>query len=200
MDTIEAIEKRRSIRRYSGKEVPAELLDRLLEAARLAPSTSNTQSWKFKVVTDPDARKALREAAYGQKFVERAPAVIACCLDFNAFEERGKRTLELVVKGAVRPSLEMVLRTVRGGKDREFDPERVVINGVMNVSIAAEHIVLAATSLGLGTCWVRAFEAAEVERVVGVPEGVRVLCLLTVGYPAEEPAARPRRSIEEVTF
>lgn len=198
METLEAIEKRRSIRRYSSTPVPGELLNKLLEAARLAPSTSNTQSWKFKVVTDPGARRELREAAHGQKFVEQAPAIIACCMDFNAFEDRGKRTLELVMTGAVRPSLEMVLRAVRGGKDREFDPERVVINGVMNVSIAAEHIALAATSLGLGTCWVRAFDAAEVERIIGVPEGVKVLSLMTIGYPAEEPAARPRRPMEEI--
>lgn len=198
MEVLEAVEKRRSIRKYTGAPVPPELLNRLLEAARLAPSTSNTQSWKFKVVTDPEHLSELREASFGQKFVERAGVVIACCIDFTAFEERGRRMLELVFKGGVRPSLEMMLRSVRGGKDGEFDPERTLINGVVNVSIATEHIVLAATALGLGTCWVRAFEAEKVERMIGVPEGVKVLSLLTVGYPAEEPAPRPRRPLDEI--
>jgi nitroreductase len=200
VETLEAMQKRRSIRRYRPDAIPDEHLGKLLDAARIAPSTSNTQSWKFKVVTDRETRQKIREAAYGQRFVEEAPAVIACCIDFDAFKERGKQTLRLVLTGKVRPSLEMMLRAVRGGKDAEFDPERVVINAVMNVTIAAEHIVLAATSLGLGTCWVRAFEAPEVERILELPDAVKSLALLTVGYPAESPAPRPRRSLEEIVL
>ena len=169
MDLFEAIEARRSIRKYTGEPVPDELLEKVLKAARVAPSTSNTQSWKFRVVTDAGTRKKLKELAFGQKFVEEAPVVIACCLDFEAFADRGKRTLELVLKGRVRPSLEMMLRSVRGGRDKEFDPERVIVNGAINVSIAVEHMALAATALGLGTCWVRAFEAAKVEELLGHP-------------------------------
>src|SRR5659263_694802 len=107
MDVFEAIEARRSVRKYKKKRVPDELLDKVLEAARIAPSTSNTQSWKFKVVTDPATRKRIRDVAYGQRFVEEAPVVIACCLDFEAFKERGRQTLKLVLRG-VRPSLETV--------------------------------------------------------------------------------------------
>lgn len=200
MDVFEAIEKRRSIRKYKDTPVPGELIEKLLEAARLSPSTSNTQSWKFKVVTDPHTRKRIRELAYGQKFVEQAPAVIACCLDFDAFAQKGRRTLELVLKGKVRPSLEMMLRSVVGTKDKEFDPERVVINGTINVAIAGEHMALAATALGLGTCWVRAFDAPEVEGILDLPEGVKVLALMTVGYPDEEPPARPRHALYEITL
>ena len=132
MDVFKAVESRRSIRKYTGEPVPRELIDRLLEAARVAPSTSNTQSWKFKVVTDPRAREKIRDVAYGQKFVAEAPVIIACCLDFDAFKEKGKQTLKLVLRGAVRPSMEMVLRTARGSKDKGFSPERVVINGTIN--------------------------------------------------------------------
>lgn len=198
MDVTQAIEKRRSIRKYRSDPVPGELLDRLLDSARLAPSTSNTQSWKFKVITDAGTRIAIQQAAYAQKFVGQAPVLIACCVDFNAFKDKGKQALKLVMSGAVRPSMEMILRSVKGGKDKDFDPERVVINGVMNVSIATEHVALAAVEAGLGTCWVRAFDAAKVERILGLPEGVTVLCLMTLGYPDQEPAARPRRRLDEI--
>jgi len=197
MDVLEAIESRRSVRRYKDKPVGEETLNKVLEAARLAPSTSNTQSWKFKVVTDLDTRKKLREVAYGQRFIEEAPVVVVCCLDFEAFKERGKQTLKLVMSG-VRPSLEMVLRSVRGGKAKDFDPERVVINGTMNVTIATEHMILAAQQLGLGTCWVRAFDAPKVAEILDLPEGVTVLCLLPIGYPAETPKARPRKALEDI--
>lgn len=198
MDVFEAIEARRSVRKYKKKRVPDELLDKVLEAARIAPSTSNTQSWKFKVVTDPGTKALLRKAANNQKFIEQAGVVIACCLDFEAFGDRGRRTLDLVLKGAVRPSLEMVLRSVRGDKDKELQPERVVINGTMNVTIAVDHMTLAAQGLGLGTCWVRAFDQQEVTRILGLPESVSVLCLLTLGYTAESPPARPRKDMEEI--
>jgi len=198
MDVIEAIEARRSIRKYQGKPVPEEVLDKILEAARIAPSASNVQSWKFKVVTDLATRKQLRQLAMGQKFVEEAPVVIACCLDLDAYADRGRRARELVFKGKVRPSMEMILRSLRGSKDGDFDPERMVINGVINVSIAVENMVLAATELGLGTCWVRAFDARAAERLLEIPEGVSALVLLTLGYPGESPAARPRKSLNEI--
>ena len=200
MDVFDAIQARRSIRKYTDKPVPPEIIDRLLEAARVAPSTSNTQSWKFKVVTDPLTRERIKDVAYGQKFVAQAPAIIACCLDFNAFKEKGKQTLKLVLSGALRPSMEMILRAARGGKDKEFSPERVVINGTINVAIATEHIVLAATSLGLGTCWIRAFDAPAVEKMLDIPEGVTVVSLLTIGYQDQSPAERPRRSLDEITL
>jgi nitroreductase len=197
MDVFEAIEGRRSVRKYKKKRVPDELLDKVLEAARIAPSTSNTQSWKFKVVTDPATRKRIRDVAYGQRFVEEAPVVIACCLDFEAFKERGRQTLKLVLRG-VRPSLEMVLRSVRGNKDKDFDPERVVINGTMNVTIATQHMILAAQALGLGTCWVRAFDPTAVSEILELPEELVIVNLLTLGYPDQKPAARPRKKLGEI--
>ena len=172
-------------------------MDQVLEAARIAPSSSNTQSWKFKVVTDPTTRKRLRDIAFGQRFVEEAPVVIACCLDFGAFKERGRQTLKLIVRG-VRPSLEMVLRSVRGSKDKDFDPERVVINGTINVAIAVEHMILQAHSLGLGTCWVRAFDPSAAAEILNLPDDVVIVNLLTLGYPDQKPAARPRKKLEEI--
>jgi len=197
MDVFEAIESRRSIRRFKRDPVPAELLDRVLDAARLSPSSSNTQSWRFKVVTDDTIKKEIRASAHGQRFIEQAPVVIACCLDAEAFKERGRQTLRLVMSGA-RFSLEMMLRAVRGGKDKGFDPERVVINGTINVSIAVEHMVLAARALGLGTCWVRAFDAEAVARTLDLPDGLVLVCLLPLGYPDESPRPRPRKDLEDI--
>ncbi|HEY5527049.1 MAG TPA: nitroreductase family protein [Candidatus Anoxymicrobiaceae bacterium] len=199
MDVFEAIASRRSIRKYKSEPVPQELLDKVLEAARIAPSTSNTQSWKFMVVTDPDKRKKIRDSAFGQRFVEQAPVVIVCCVDFEAFKDRGRQTLKLVMRG-VRPSMEMILRSVRGGKDKDFDPERVVINGTMNVTIAVEHMIIAAEALGLGTCWVRAFDPVAVAETLSLPEGMVVLSLLPLGYPDEKPKPRPRKAMEEIVI
>lgn len=77
MEVREAIEKRRSIRAYKDRPIPEEKLKRVLEAARLAPSASNRQPWKFVVVRDVESRKKLARAAGNESFVEEAPVVIA---------------------------------------------------------------------------------------------------------------------------
>jgi nitroreductase len=77
MDTMEAIESRKSIRDYEDRPVPEDKLRRVLEAARLAPSASNRQRWKFIVVRDEKRRQALSRAAGGQAHIAKAPVVIA---------------------------------------------------------------------------------------------------------------------------
>ena len=77
MELKEAIEKRESIRDYEDKPIPQDKLLRILEAARLAPSGSNRQPWKFVVVKDRQTRQKLAQAAEGQTFVGKAPVVIA---------------------------------------------------------------------------------------------------------------------------
>ncbi|MDD4579260.1 MAG: nitroreductase family protein [Methanothrix sp.] len=68
----------------------------------------------------------------------------------------------------------------------------------IDVSIALDHMTLAAASLGLGTCWIGAFYEEQARAILGVPEGVRIVALLPLGYPAEEPFPRPRKSLDEI--
>ncbi|MBM3473076.1 MAG: nitroreductase, partial [Armatimonadetes bacterium] len=79
MTVFEAIQARYSVRAYQDRPVEQEKLDRILEAARLAPSASNRQEWRFVIVRDPDKRARLVEAASGQAFVGQAPVVIVAC-------------------------------------------------------------------------------------------------------------------------
>jgi nitroreductase len=79
MDVREAVRTRRSVRSYADKPVEADKLDRVLEAARLAPSASNRQERRFIVVRDAQTRKKLAKAACDQGFIGTAPVVIAAC-------------------------------------------------------------------------------------------------------------------------
>ncbi|MDD4955523.1 MAG: nitroreductase family protein [Candidatus Omnitrophica bacterium] len=81
MNVFDAIKKRRSIRGYLDKPVEKDKLSEIIEAARLAPSASNRQEWRFVVVTDKKLRIGLKTAAKGQAFVGEAPVVIACCAE-----------------------------------------------------------------------------------------------------------------------
>lgn len=79
MDVYDAIRTRKSVRSYLDKPVPDAVLRRVLDAARMAPSASNRQEWRFVVVRNPETRMILMDAAKKQAFVAEAPVVIACC-------------------------------------------------------------------------------------------------------------------------
>lgn len=79
MDVMDAIQQRFSVRKFKEYEIEDEKLEKVIEAARLAPSARNLQEWRFVVVRDPDMRHALSQAANGQQFVAEAPAVIVGC-------------------------------------------------------------------------------------------------------------------------
>ncbi|MFO8063480.1 MAG: nitroreductase family protein [Spirochaetota bacterium] len=83
MELYEAVRTRRSVRRFSETPVAQDVLERVLEAARLAPSAKNLQEWRFVVVREERTRRQLAQAASGQRFVGDAPVVIACCAETN---------------------------------------------------------------------------------------------------------------------
>lgn len=163
MNVYEAIKTRRSVRAYQDKPVPAEVLTRLLNAARLAPSGSNRQPWKFVVVTNPQTRKQLAVAAKNQGFVAQAPVVI--------------------VAVGLEPDRFMSC-------DIPADP--------VDVAIAIDHITLAAVEEGLGTCWIGAFYQDKVREILQVPSSLKVIELLTLGYPADSPRPKTRKALEEI--
>jgi nitroreductase len=68
----------------------------------------------------------------------------------------------------------------------------------VDVAIAVEHLMLQAQEEGLGTCWIGAFEEVDVKAILDIPEGVRVLALTPLGYPADNPAPRGRKSLEDI--
>ncbi|MFW6123798.1 MAG: nitroreductase family protein [Acidobacteriota bacterium] len=79
MSVFDIIKSRRSVRRYQSKPIPDEILKKVFEAARAAPSGKNLQPWKFIIVRDEEKRKKLAAASNGQSFVAQAPLVIAAC-------------------------------------------------------------------------------------------------------------------------
>lgn len=79
MDVYEAIRRRQSIRRYKPDPVPDDVLNRMLDAMRLAPSAGNQQPWRFIVVKDPAIRQQLAEATVRQQFIAHAPIIIVAC-------------------------------------------------------------------------------------------------------------------------
>ena len=160
MEVLEAIEKRRSVRKYKPSGIPNEHLKKILEAARLAPSAGNRQPWRFIVVRSSERKKLLAEAARNQMFLADAGVIIVALADPEASPKWFKQ----------------------------------------DVMIAMEHMVLASTGLGYGTCWIGAFEEEQVKQLLGVPERIAVVALLPIGVPDEKPQPKPRKDFGEIFF
>jgi nitroreductase len=99
LDVFEAIKKRRSVRAYADEKVSEEDVERLIDAARWAPSAGNIQPWEFVVVKDVETKRKLSEAALNETFIEKAPVVIVVCADLNrssrGYGSRGKHLYSL---------------------------------------------------------------------------------------------------------
>ncbi len=191
------IEKRRSIRQYKPDAVSAEDLEEIIEAARLAPSGTNRQPWRFVLINDEAGKEKLAGAVV-QPFVLHAPAVFICCLDRNAYT-RGlveKRMKELVRSNVV--SEEAAGYIYKRKMPEQTEDVVIPASAYIDLGIAVEHMVLTAAALGLGSCWVRLFDPKQVHESLGLPGDIEVVALLPVGYPAEEPSPRPRLDRDQI--
>ncbi len=201
MDVRDAIRKRRSIRKFKPDPVSDELIVQLLESARLAPSGSNTQPWRFIVVRDAETRQKLQMASYNQRHVGQAPLIIACCADIRAFGEFPERIDELIAAGALpAKSREVFVPSLKKGEMSADLKWHLLIAATGNTDIAIEHMVLQAVEFGLGTCWVRWFDDNKVREILEIPKSIELIALLPIGYPAEEPPQRPRFDLSKVVY
>jgi nitroreductase len=125
MDVFEAVQERRSIRAYQDKPVPREKLEKILEAARLAPSAKNIEPWHFIAVTDAEKRKALSMGIFA-KFLAQTPLVIVACGDKKASPDWYAIDVALAVENMVLTALSEGLGTCCVGSFSEKDVKAVV--------------------------------------------------------------------------
>ena len=163
MDFYEVIKTRRSIRKYQDRPVEEDKVQRILEAARVAPSAANRQPWQFIVVRTEKIKKEFQRA-YNRNWFWQAPLVIcACGREKEAWRRSDGKTYVDV-----------------------------------DVAIAMDHLILAATAEGLGTCWIGAFNPSEVRRILNFPDELEPIALTPLGYPASSPKPTYRKPLEEI--
>jgi len=172
---MDLIKKRISVRKYSAKAVPRELIDLCLEAARLAPSACNSQPWSFIVVDDEKTKNEIVEKSMSgiyssNKFVMTAPVIIVVITEHSTYLAR--------VGGMLRH----------------------IKYNLLDIGIACEHLVLQAEEMGLGTCWLGWFDEKAVKKVLGLPKSTKVDVMISLGYPDENLPAkkRIRKSLDDM--
>jgi nitroreductase len=188
LTVMEAIQKRKSIRKFKTDPVPDEMISQILEAARLAPSATNRQPWRFQVIKDPALKeKIFNEATFSMRHVLEAPVVIACGSELLTFVKGHKMA---------PPGSEYF-----GANSEDWEEiKQFIPDAHMSTAISITHLILTATALGLGTCWVQRIRYGQLAKILGWPRHIVPLALIPVGYPDEDPAPRPRQSMENMVL
>ncbi|MCX7912621.1 MAG: nitroreductase family protein [Dehalococcoidales bacterium] len=205
MDVTTAILRRRSIRRWEARPVEREKIEKVLEAGRRAPSWGNTQPWRFIVLEEKTQIETVGKASGGQPHVTTAPVLIVCCGAVNDLSRSQHRQAlkELRDMGVMDWTDDFLDNVVL--KSDLFAPyllgeEMMKVRVGEQVVIAISYMTLEAVNQGLGTCWVGAINAREVQKALGLPADIFVHSLLPLGYPAEDPKPRPRRDMNRIVF
>ena len=172
---MQEIRNRRSIRRYLPRQVESEKIKQLIEAARLAPSGSNCQDWHFILVQSEEIRRQVVAACPRQSWMVSAPVLIVCIAGIDQRD----------------PSL-------KGVPLNEESPYPSLKMAIRDLAIAVQQMTLEATHMGLGSCWVGSLSREQLRSVLGIPVDKYPLAVLAVGYPAEDPPARPRKPVTEI--
>ncbi len=163
MHFTDLVAGRYSVRAYRPDPVPEALLERVLEAARLAPTAANRQPFQL-IVVHTAGRQAELKRVYNREWFVQAPLVIcACALPAQAWVRRdGKNYADV------------------------------------DVTIAMDHLILAAADAGLGTCWVAAVDPPAAREILCLPPGVEPIALTPLGYPADSLRPNERKPLDDL--
>jgi nitroreductase len=164
---LDLVQNRQSVRKYDNKPVDRTIIDRCIEAARLAPSACNSQPWRFIIVDQPELKsqiaKLTKASVLGMNlFVDEAPVLVVLVTEASNFTAK----LGSVIK------------------DKPYN--------LIDTGIAAEHFCLQATSEGLGTCMMGWFDEKGIKKILGIPKTKRAYLVISLGYPSHEEKLRKK--------
>jgi nitroreductase len=186
---LDLLRKRYSCRSFSDKAIPDEVIEYMLECARLSASGGNEQPWKFGVVTDRKLTQEIAAAAsinYSQKWIAKAPLVMVLCTQL--FEQLDEDI------GLNRfPSMRDKIRKI------DYDVYAAVNMEEHQTKIPGEHMVLAALEHGVYSTWISSIDCELIGRLMGI-EGYLVTNVIAFGYPEQPRAPTPKKRLKDITF
>lgn len=182
MELIETINNRRSIRKYKDIDISNNVIEDLINSARLAPSAKNRQPWEFMIVKDKTKNEIadimLKQLKESKVDLERKI--------YNA-NNSVKETAYIMKEAPI---------LILAFKPKE---DNWIIGDSLSIGAAIEHICLRATDLELGSLWIRdiVYTQKEIAKLVG-KDDKELISAISIGYPDENPKQRPRKKLNEL--
>ncbi|MDP6458222.1 MAG: nitroreductase family protein [Candidatus Bathyarchaeota archaeon] len=174
--------ERKSIRKFKSKKVSKEHIKKIVKAGQRAPTACKVEAYSFILISDQQKRTEIMDATVShqstRQFMMEAPVWIVICTDYA-------RHIKLSEKLGIEAKFETVSK---------------FILGLIDASLAAENMTIAAEALGLASCFVGSIWTAipRISEILNVPKNVLPFLLLCIGYPDEIPAERVRWPIEAI--
>ena len=190
---MDAIDRRRSIRRFSDKEIPHEVICKIMESGIKAPSAKNRQPWKFMVIQG-QAKEDMRAFRAG---IQREKAGKAMLPDSSRHLGGAEYTVQIMEQA---PVVIFVLNPLGKGMYSPLNDEDRIYElcNIQSVSAAIENMLLEATDMGIGSLWICDIFFAYEELCAWMDCGDELVAAVAFGYPEESPSPRPRKKLEDV--
>lgn len=191
-DLLELISSRKSVRKYTEKQIPDADLRKILEAGRLAPSWMNVQCWKFILIKSQENKDLLSELSIGQQQVKNASALIVCIADTKAWQEAKITEIQ-------NPALNPALQCENG----------ILIRSMEQVIYPVSYMMLEAESLGISSCIIGAFGSditkilpdthKKVREKLNIKDGQIISTIIALGYEdSPKQAVKTRKEFDSI--
>lgn len=175
MNTLESIRERRSIKHFdSTHSLSEEEINILMEHALLSPTSFNMQNWRFVLITDPNQKRKLQSAAYGQAQVADASLAIALCANLKAHRQ-AERYWENAEPAARKIIVPMIHKFYEGKNKLQHD------EAIRSIGIAAQTLMLSAKAMGYDSCPMIGFDPKQVAEIIKLPVNHEIGMLLAIG-------------------
>ena len=175
---MDSIKNRRSIRKYSDKDIKASLLNEIIAEAMQTPTMGNMQLYSVVVSRSKEIKEQLAPAHFNQPMVTGAPVVLTFCADFNRFTKWCEQR----------------------NADAGYDNFLSFMNAVQDTLLFAQTVTVLAEAAGLGTCYLgtTVYMPETISKVLNLPKFVVPVATITVGYPAEDAKKSDRLPVEAI--
>lgn len=195
LSVTEAAERRRSIRAFEPNPIPREHLTQILDVVRLAPSAFNIQPWRFIAVETPELKAQLASAAYNQRQVLSAPAVLVLYTDMADALDRVDELLHPGMDEAQKQSVRATILRNFGAMSEEARETWASSQG----NIALGYLLLAIESHGYQSSPMAGFDAEKVKALLKLPANVRVPAIIAIGKGTEEGFEHHRHPVSRIS-
>lgn len=186
---LDLLKKRKSIRNFTGKDVPDEIINYILEAGRLSPSGGNEQPWKFGVITEKTLIHDISQIVYNQEWITKASFLVVLCT-YNIDKSHGGRD----VQKARFPRHSKIIEDLEDEIYTKLHMEE------HQTKIPGTHMVIAALEHGIGSTWVSYFDVYKLTSFLNLPSSYIASEIIAFGYPAINENVTVKKDLTELVF